>query len=78
MFDTHYPVYTPKEGFANATAIMQSADPPVYVVPYVSVSFPRPWQHRHGESICVTASICALATDQWKVVRSPRRELEDR
>ena len=31
-FDTHYPVYTPKAGFKAATAAMQAATPPVYVV----------------------------------------------
>jgi hypothetical protein len=31
VFDTHYPVYTPKSCFANATADMQAGD--VFVVP---------------------------------------------
>jgi hypothetical protein len=37
LFDTHYPVYTPKACFAATTAAMQSADPPVHVIPYVSI-----------------------------------------
>ena len=35
-FDTHYPVYTPRPGFAAATATMQAATPPVHVVPYTN------------------------------------------
>jgi hypothetical protein len=34
LFDTHYPVYTPKQCFAQATAMMQSAR--VHVVPYTN------------------------------------------
>ena len=45
-FDTHYPVYTPKPNFAAATAAMQSANPPVHVVPTpenVSYIYPCSW-----------------------------------
>ena len=77
VFDTHYPVYTPKPGFASATAALQAAN--VHVVPYTNGRLFDPHDPKyHWPTLPHTLSTIKSLHDYLHTVHTPAVQYIDR